>query len=117
MIGNQLHELLELASTNFAAAFARMAPQLRPFANSLLGAAGTATVAILTFLASIVIAGFLLAPGPALAAGVKAFAKRIVVRRGGEFVELAGMTTEGLARSDRNCAAASGTRGNWDGGR
>lgn len=31
LIGEQLHDLLELASTNFSEAFARVAPQLKPY--------------------------------------------------------------------------------------
>jgi predicted PurR-regulated permease PerM len=98
LIGQQLYDLLELASTNFTAAFARVAPQLKPLGGSLLSAAGTASTAILTFVASIVIAGFLFTPGPALVGGVKAFARRIILRRGSEFVELAGTTIRKVSR-------------------
>jgi predicted PurR-regulated permease PerM len=98
LIGPQLYELLELASTNFSAAFARVLPQLKPLGGSLLSAAGTASTAVLTFVASIVIAGFLFTPGPALVGGVTAFARRIILRRGGEFVELAGTTIRKVSR-------------------
>jgi predicted PurR-regulated permease PerM len=53
---------------------------------------------VLTFVASIVIAGFLFPSGQALADGVRAFAKRIITRRGGEFVDLAGSTIRKVSR-------------------
>jgi predicted PurR-regulated permease PerM len=105
LIGQQLHDLLELASTNFVAAFAKVAPQLKPLTGTLLSAAGVAGTGILTFLASIVIAGFLLPPGPALVDGVKAFARRIIMRRGSEFVELAGSTIRKVSRGVIGIAA------------
>jgi predicted PurR-regulated permease PerM len=105
LIGEQLYDLLELATTNFAAAFAKVAPQLKPLGASFLSAAGAASTGILTFVAAIVIAGFLLAPGPTLVDGGKAFARRIIVRRGNEFVELAGATIRKVSRGVIGIAA------------
>jgi predicted PurR-regulated permease PerM len=98
VVGEKLYELLELASTNFTAAFARVAPQLKPLGSSLLSAAGAVSTGLLTFVASIVIAGFLFPSGRALAAGVKAFASRVIIRRGGEFVDIAGSTIRKVSR-------------------
>jgi len=98
LIGEQLHDLLELASTNFSGAFAKVAPQLRPLGSGLLSVAGTASTGILTFVASIIIAGFLFVPGPALVDGAKAFARRVITKRGDEFVELAGTTIRKVSR-------------------
>jgi predicted PurR-regulated permease PerM len=98
LIGEQLHDLLELASTNFTAALARVAPQLKPLGSSLLSAAGAVSTGVLTFVASIAIAGFLLPSGPALVDGLKAFVRRIITKRGGEFVELAGSTIRKVSR-------------------
>src|SRR5438034_3316664 len=98
LVGQHLYELLELASTNFTAAFARVAPQLKPLGSSLLSAAGAVSTGVLTFVASIVIAGFLFPSGRALAEGVRAFARRAVAGRGGEFVDLAGSTIRKVSR-------------------
>jgi predicted PurR-regulated permease PerM len=58
----------------------------------LLGAAGSLRAAVLQFLASVIIAGFLFSPGPVLVETVAAFLQRRVSRRGGEFMQLAGAT-------------------------
>lgn len=105
VIGGQLYDLLELATTNFAAAFAKVAPQLKPLGGRVLSAAGAAGTGILTFVAAIIIAGFLLVPGPTLVDGGKAFARRIIVRRGNEFVELAGATIRKVSRGVIGIAA------------
>jgi len=98
LVGEQLYELWALASTNFKAAFAKLAPQLRPIGGSLVSVAGTASTGLLTFIASVVIAGFLLVPGPALVNAVKVFARRIIARRADEFVDLMGLTIRNVSR-------------------
>jgi hypothetical protein len=40
LIGEQLFEFWELASTNLKAALVKVAPHLKPLGSSLLGAAG-----------------------------------------------------------------------------
>jgi predicted PurR-regulated permease PerM len=105
MIGEQIYDVLELATTNFTAAFAKIAPQLKPLGAQVLSAAGAAGAGILTFTAAIVIAGFLLVPGPTLVDSVKAFARRIIVRRGDEFVEIAGATIRQVSRGVIGIAA------------
>jgi predicted PurR-regulated permease PerM len=98
LIGDQLYDFWMLASTNLKAAAAKIAPQLKPLGNSLLHTvAGTGT-AMIKFLIAIVMAGFLLAPGPALVGATKRVASRLFVQRGDAFVDLAGATIRTVAR-------------------
>jgi predicted PurR-regulated permease PerM len=98
LIGEPIFQFWELASTNLSAALAKVAPHLKPIGSTLLGAAGSAGMAILQFLASVIIAGFLLSPGPMLVDGVAVFLHRRVSRRGSEFVQLAGATIRNVSQ-------------------
>jgi predicted PurR-regulated permease PerM len=98
LIGDQLYDFWMLASTNLKAAAAKIAPQLKPLGNSLLHTVANTGTATLKFLIAIVMAGFLLPPAPALVAATKRVARRIITRRGDEFVDLAGATIRTVAR-------------------
>lgn len=98
LIGEQLFEFWELASKNLKAALVKVGPHLKPLGSSLLGAAGTAGTGILQFFAAVIIAGFLLSPGPSLVEAVAAFLRRLVSRRGDEFVQLAGATIRNVSQ-------------------
>ena len=87
-----MFQFWELASTNLSAALVKVASHLKPLGRTLLGAAGGVGTAILQFFASVVIAGFLLSPGPMLVEAVAMFLHRRVSRRGNEFMQLAGAT-------------------------
>lgn len=64
----------------------------------MLGAAGGVGTAILQFFASVIIAGFLLSPGPMLVEAVAMFLHRRVSRRGNEFMQLAGATIRNVSQ-------------------
>jgi predicted PurR-regulated permease PerM len=96
LIGDRLYQFWYLASTNLSAAFAEIAPQLKPLGGSLLRITASTGIAILAFLASIIVAGFLLPVGSSLATGVKRFARRLD-SRGDEFVNLAGRTIRNVS--------------------
>jgi len=98
LIGDPLFEFWELASTNLKAALIKVAPHLKPLGGSLLGAAGSAGTGILQFFAAVIIAGFLLSPGPSLVEPMAAFLRRWVSRRGDEFVQLAGATIRNVSQ-------------------
>jgi predicted PurR-regulated permease PerM len=98
LIGEPIFQFWELASTNLSAALAKVAPHLKPIGSTLLGAAGSAGVAILQFLASVIIAGFLLSPGPMLIDGVAMFLHSRVSQRGSEFLQLAGATIRNVSQ-------------------
>ena len=98
LVGDQLYDFWMLASTNLKAAAAKIAPQLKPIGNSLLHTvAGTGTATV-KFLIAIVLTGFLLPHAPTLVAATKRLAHRLDVKRGDEFVDLAGKTIRTVAR-------------------
>ena len=98
LIGEPVFQFWELASTNLKAALVKVAPHLKPFGSSVLGAAGSTGTGILQFLASMIIAGFLLSPGPSLVEAVAVFLRRLVSRRGDEFLQLAGATIRNVSQ-------------------
>jgi predicted PurR-regulated permease PerM len=98
LIGEQAYQFWDLASTNFAAAFAKIAPQLKPLGAGLLRIGADTGIGIVKFLASIVIAGFLFSPAPSLVSGINMFARRLNPGRGEEFVQLAGTTIRAVSR-------------------
>jgi predicted PurR-regulated permease PerM len=98
LIGEPLFQFWELASTNLTAALVKAAPHLKPLGATLLGAAGSVGVAVLQFFASVIIAGFLLPPGPMLVEAVAVFLQRRVSRRGAEFMQLAGATIRNVSQ-------------------
>lgn len=98
LIGEPLFQFWELASTNLTAALVKLAPHLKPLGSTLLGAAGSVGAAILQFLASVIVAGFLLSPGPILVDAVAVFLNRRVSRRGNEFMQLAGATIRNVSQ-------------------
>jgi predicted PurR-regulated permease PerM len=98
LIGGELYEYWDLASTNMGAALAKIAPALKPLGSTLLGIATDAGTAIVEFLVAIIVAGFLFAPAPALVDALKKFARRLFPQRGEEFVKLAGATIRAVSR-------------------
>lgn len=98
LIGQQLYDYWALASTNLRDALANLLPQLQPLGQFLLDTVSSASAWMLNFIISVVIAGFLLAPGPRLVMGIKKIALRIDPARGEEFLELAGATIRAVSR-------------------
>jgi predicted PurR-regulated permease PerM len=98
LIGEPVFQFWELASTNLTSALVKAAPHLKPIGGPLLGAAGSVGAAILQFLASVIVAGFLLSPGPLLVEAVAVFLHRRVSQRGREFLQLAGATIRNVSQ-------------------
>jgi predicted PurR-regulated permease PerM len=98
LIGEPAFQFWELASTNLTDALVKVAPHLKPLGGTLLGAAGSICAATLQFLASVIVAGFLLSPGPILVEAVATFLHRRVSRRGSEFMQLAGATIRNVSQ-------------------
>jgi predicted PurR-regulated permease PerM len=98
LIGQQVYELWDLASTNLRAAFMKIAPELKPLGSTLLAAAATASAGILQFVVAVIIAGFLFSSGPSLANAARALSSRIDGTRAEGFVELAGATIRNVSR-------------------
>lgn len=97
-IGTQLYDYWLLASTNLRSALSYVLPQVKPVGEVLLNAVSSAGTGTLEFLVSVVIAGFLFAPGPRMVASTKMLAHRIDPIHGEEFVKLAGATIRAVSR-------------------
>jgi predicted PurR-regulated permease PerM len=98
LIGDQVYGYWVLASTNLKAALAEIAPQLKPLGAGLVRVAADTGTGFFKFFVSIIVAGFLLSPAPALVDAVKMFSRRLVSTRGEEFVSLAGATIRTVSR-------------------
>lgn len=98
LIGGSVYQFWDLASTNFGAAFATIAPQLKPLGSSLLKIAAATGVGIIEFLVAIVVAGFLFPPAPKLIDNVRHFSRRLSRGRGEEFLGVAGATIRAVSR-------------------
>ncbi len=98
LVGDQVYHFWNLASANLKNALAEAIPLVKPLGSRLLAMAGSASTETLKFLASVVVAGFLFAPGPSLLRALKTLSSRIFSARGEEFVELAGATIRSVSR-------------------
>jgi predicted PurR-regulated permease PerM len=98
LIGEPIYQFWELASTNLSAAFGQIIPQLKPLGSSLLRIGADTGLGILMFLVSIIVAGFLFCPAPAIVEAGKKFARRLNPERGEEFVAQAGATIRAVSR-------------------
>jgi predicted PurR-regulated permease PerM len=98
LIGDQVYQLWGLAAGNLKAALVKVLPELKPLGTAVLGAAGSVGLSVIGFMASVVVAGFLLCPAPALVGAVRAVAHKINPSSGEQFVILAGATIRNVAR-------------------
>lgn len=98
IIGERIYDTLLLASSNIEAAIAQFAPLLKPLAANVLLLAANAGIATAMFFASLIIAGFLFIPGPALAGRLRLILHRLEPRHGEDFVVLAGTTIRSVSR-------------------
>jgi predicted PurR-regulated permease PerM len=98
IVGQPIHELWSMASTNLEAAFHQLAPYLKPVAGYLLVFAGGLGVGAFKFLLSVVLAGFLFPSGPRLVSASKGFLSHVVAQRGEDFLALAGATIRSISQ-------------------
>ena len=98
VIGEQIFQFWDLAATNMREALSKVAPHLRPLANTLLQLAADAGVGTLKFLAAVIIAGLLFVHGPAFVSTVKVIAQRVSSAHGDQFVMLAGASIRTVAQ-------------------
>ena len=98
IVGTQIYELWDHASTNLRAALKEVAPHLKPLAGPVLAFAGSAGLGTLKFVASVVLSGFLFHYGPGLVAAIKRIQARLVTQRSQDFVALAGLTIRTIAQ-------------------
>jgi predicted PurR-regulated permease PerM len=98
VVGTQVYELWDHASTNLRVALKEVAPHLKPLAGPMLAFAGSAGLGTLKFVASVVLSGFLFHYGPGLVATVNRIQARLVTQRSQDFVALAGLTIRTIAQ-------------------
>lgn len=98
LIGSPLYQFWDLASTNFAAAFAKLSPQLQVLGTELLLIGADTGVGVIKFFVSIIVAGFLFSPAPSLVDAVRRVARRLNAARGEEFVDQTGATIRAVSR-------------------
>jgi predicted PurR-regulated permease PerM len=98
IVGERLHQLWSLATTNVAGALTETLPMFKPLGATLLGIAQSALFGLLELLVSIAMAGFLFARGPQLVDALSAFVTRALSQRGKELVQLAGATIRNVSR-------------------
>jgi predicted PurR-regulated permease PerM len=92
LIGTSLTDLWELASNNLAAALNQFAPQIRARIPALLSVSAALGAGLLQFVASILLAGFLLANNQSNAKLIRLIFNRIFGDKGAEFQKLTGAT-------------------------
>jgi predicted PurR-regulated permease PerM len=98
LVGGQIYQYWELASTNIESVLSSLLPQLKEIGGFLLEAAGKAGTGTLVFLVSVVITGFLFTRGPTLLAATRTLARRVDPSYGEAFVALAGATIRAVSR-------------------
>jgi len=98
VIGNSIYQFWDLASTNFHAALAKIAPQLKPLGGMLLRIAEGAGTGAIKFLVAIIVAGFLFSPAPSLVHAITLFSRRLASGRGEQFIDLATATIRAVSR-------------------
>jgi predicted PurR-regulated permease PerM len=98
IIGDSIYQFWDLASTNFRAALAKIAPQLKPLGSILLRIAEGAGTGAIKFFIAIVVAGFLFSPAPSLVDAITLLSHRLASGRGDKFVQLAGATIRAVSR-------------------
>lgn len=98
LVGPQLYELWDQASTNIRSVLREVVPYLKPIATTMLGLAGDAGLGTLMFLLSVVVAGFFFPYGSQLVAAGRGFLSRIVPEQSEHFLELAGATIRAVSQ-------------------
>lgn len=96
MIGNQLFSFWQQAATNLTELLIRYQPQLREASVSVLSSIATAGLAILQFIASIIVAGVILAHHERASAVANQLVQRIVPESRERYVALTENTVRGV---------------------
>jgi predicted PurR-regulated permease PerM len=96
LIGEQLYQFWDLASTNITRALTELAPYLQPVGTTLLSIAGDTGMGFLKFLGAIIIAGFMFPAGLRLAEAARKVARRLA-SDGDALVELTAATIRNVS--------------------
>jgi predicted PurR-regulated permease PerM len=106
IVGPQLAELWEQASTNLRALLDEVVPHLKPLAGVMLSFAGMAGIGTIKFLIAVALTGFLFRAGPRLVAACRRFLSRVVAERSEDFLALAGATIRSVSQGVIGIAVA-----------
>ncbi len=98
IVGKELAAFWGLAATNLKAALVEVKPQADALGKALLQMSAGASLAVLQFAASLIIAGLLFGPGPSLVDGLRTFEARITSAGSSRFVDLTNATVQNVAR-------------------
>ncbi|MDA9467807.1 AI-2E family transporter [Bradyrhizobium sp. CCBAU 53415] len=98
LVGSQLYEFWDQASSNIRSVLRQVTPYLKPFAGPLLALAGDAGVGAIKFLLSVAVAGLMLPYGHLLVAASRGFLSRIVPEQSEHFLDLAGATIRAVSQ-------------------
>ncbi|MDH3643131.1 MAG: AI-2E family transporter [Gammaproteobacteria bacterium] len=96
IIGGPLYELWQQAATNLTALLDRFRPQLQTVGVSMLGSAAGAGLAVLQFIASVIIAGVILAHHERTGALATKLFQRVAPESQGRFATLTERTVRGV---------------------
>jgi len=97
-IGQQAYNIWLSAATDTKTILLEILPKLKPVGGKLLEIAQGVVFGLVEFVASVIIAGFLYAPGPRLAKAFGEFLHRIFGHRSEDMVKLAGSTIRNVSR-------------------
>jgi predicted PurR-regulated permease PerM len=98
VIGERVYRLWTNVATDTKELLLEAAPRLRPLGVKLLEMAGTVVFGLVEFIASIVVAGFLLSPGPHLVDALAVVSRRIFGRHSDGMMLLVGSTIRNVSR-------------------
>jgi len=98
LLGEQIYEFWNKASSNLEATFREIAPNLKPLAAPVLAIARSAGTGTIKFILSVIVAGFLFSSGPRLVPTIRNMLARIVEERSKDFVALAAATIRTVAQ-------------------
>jgi predicted PurR-regulated permease PerM len=98
VIGEQIFQFWTRAATNTEAILLEAAPYLKPIGSKLLSMSQSVAVGLLEFIGSIVIAGFLYAPGPRILEYIRVLLRRVLGHESQGMVQLIGSTIRNVAR-------------------
>ena len=98
MIGDWIYRLLAFAMENIKELLVKLGPQFKSLAGSFLRMSAGAGLGTISFIAAILVMGFLLPASASISRHVRGFARKLDPQRGEHFVELSALTIRAVAR-------------------
>jgi predicted PurR-regulated permease PerM len=98
IIGDEVYGIWSTASRSLEAALGPLTPQLKVVGQWILATGATAGFGLVVFAIAIAIAGVLLSSGDRASEAARGVARRLLLERGDEFVDLARATVQSVTR-------------------